>query len=69
VLVLTIVPIWVKVRRAVIEHVCFLISQKLLDANEISTVFFFNASLSFYVNSRYILLSLSLDIPNGGSSR
>jgi len=36
VLVLTVVPIWVKVGRAVVEHGCFLISQKLLDADDIS---------------------------------
>ena len=31
VLVLTIVPLWVKVGKAVVEHGCFLISQKLLN--------------------------------------
>jgi hypothetical protein len=36
VLVLTVVAIWVKVGRAVVEHGCFLISQKLLDADDIS---------------------------------
>jgi len=36
VLVLTVVPVWVKVGRAVVEHGCFLISQKLLDADDIS---------------------------------
>lgn len=35
VLVLTVAPPWVKVGRAVIEHCCFLISQKLLDGDEV----------------------------------
>ncbi|PPQ99633.1 hypothetical protein CVT24_005211, partial [Panaeolus cyanescens] len=36
VLVLTVVHPWVKVGRAVVEHCCFLISQKLLDGDETS---------------------------------
>lgn len=36
VLVLTVVPSWVKVGRAVIEHCCFLISQKLSDSDEVT---------------------------------
>ncbi|KAF8998676.1 armadillo-type protein [Cyathus striatus] len=36
VLILTVVPSSVKVGRAALEHCCFLISQKLLDADEIS---------------------------------
>ncbi|PPQ91330.1 hypothetical protein CVT25_003770 [Psilocybe cyanescens] len=36
VLILTVVPSWTKVGRAVIEHGCYLISQKLLDADEMS---------------------------------
>ncbi|KAF8904140.1 clathrin-coated vesicle protein [Gymnopilus junonius] len=36
VLVLTVGPSWVKVGRAVIEHCCFLISQKLSDSDEMS---------------------------------
>ena len=38
VLVLTIVPVWVKVGRPVVEHGCFLISQKLLDADDVSFI-------------------------------
>lgn len=34
VLILTVVPSWVKIGRPVLEHGCFLISQKLLDADE-----------------------------------
>jgi hypothetical protein len=47
VLVLTIVPVWVKVGRTVVEHGCFLISQKLLDADDVSSVLFFNGAVSF----------------------
>jgi hypothetical protein len=48
VLVLTIVPVWVKVGRAVVEHGCFLISQKLLDADDVSFFFlFFNGFVSY----------------------
>ncbi|KAF9474335.1 clathrin-coated vesicle protein [Pholiota conissans] len=36
VLVLTVVPSWVKVGRAVVEHGCYLIAQKLLDVDEAS---------------------------------
>jgi len=36
VLILTVVPSWVKIGRPVVEHGCFLISQKLLDADEAS---------------------------------
>ncbi|KDR82328.1 hypothetical protein GALMADRAFT_237575 [Galerina marginata CBS 339.88] len=36
VLVLTVVPLWVKIGREVVEHGCFLISQKLLDEDEVS---------------------------------
>ncbi|KAK0495924.1 clathrin-coated vesicle protein [Armillaria luteobubalina] len=36
VLILTVIPPTVKVGRAVLEHACFLISQKLLDADEAS---------------------------------
>ncbi|KAF8148271.1 clathrin-coated vesicle protein [Crassisporium funariophilum] len=36
VLILTVIPAWTKVGRAVVEHSCFLISQKLIDANELS---------------------------------
>ncbi|KAF8966949.1 clathrin-coated vesicle protein [Flammula alnicola] len=36
VLILTVVPPWVKVGRAAVEHGCYLISQKLLDADETS---------------------------------
>ena len=69
VLVLTIVPLWVKVGKAVVEHGCFLISQKLLDADEVSSIPFSPMALSlFNVNSRYPT-SLFLDIPNGGSLR
>lgn len=35
VLVLTIVPSWVRVGRAVVEHACFLISQKLADSDQV----------------------------------
>lgn len=35
VLVLTVVPSWVKVGRAAVEHACYLISQKLLDVDEV----------------------------------
>ena len=66
VLVLTIVPVWVKVGREVVEHECFLISQKLLDADDVSSIPFFNGSISFKYN---FTLSFSLDIPNGGSLR
>ena len=38
VLVLTVVPVWVKVGKAVVEHGCFLISQKLLDADDVSFI-------------------------------
>ena len=48
VLVLTIAPLWVKVGKAVVEHGCFLISQKLLDADDVSSILFFpNGSVSF----------------------
>ena len=40
VLVLTVVPIWVKVGRAVVEHGCFLITHKLLDADDVSSILF-----------------------------
>ncbi|KIM48466.1 hypothetical protein M413DRAFT_63181, partial [Hebeloma cylindrosporum] len=40
VLILTVVPSWVKIGRAVVEHGCFLISQKLLDADEASLLAF-----------------------------
>ena len=55
VLVLTIVPVWVKVGRTVVEHGCFLISQKLLDADDVSSIlsFFFNVKCK---NSHVILL-------------
>ncbi|CAA7266119.1 unnamed protein product [Cyclocybe aegerita] len=36
VLILTIIAPWVKIGRAVVEHACFLISQKLSDADETS---------------------------------
>ncbi|KAF4622079.1 hypothetical protein D9613_008980 [Agrocybe pediades] len=36
VLILTVVPAWVKVGQAVIEHACFLISQKLVEGDDIS---------------------------------
>lgn len=36
VLVMTVVPSWVKIGRPVIEHACYLISQKLLENNEVS---------------------------------
>jgi len=36
VLILTVTPSWVKIGRAVVEHACFLISQKLSDADEVS---------------------------------
>jgi len=36
VLILTVIPPFVKVGRVVIEHCCFLITQKLLDADEMS---------------------------------
>ena len=49
VLVLTIVPVWVKVGRAVVEHGCFLISQKLLDADDVIS----NAPSLLNVNSLY----------------
>jgi len=35
VLVMTVVPSWVRIGRAVIEHACYLISQKLLENNEV----------------------------------
>lgn len=38
VLVLTVVPSWVKVGRAAVEHACFLISQKLADVDEVRTL-------------------------------
>jgi hypothetical protein len=37
VLVMTVVPSWVRIGRAVIEHACYLISQKLLENNEVSS--------------------------------
>lgn len=39
VLVLTVVPPWVKVGRAAVEHACYLISQKLSDVDEVSAQF------------------------------
>ena len=53
VLVLTIVPVWVKVGRAVVEHGCFLISQKLMDADDVSFFFFFpmTSSHTYHSNS------------------
>ena len=48
VLVLTIVPVWVKVGRAVVEHGCFLISQKLLDADDVSSILFFSMAPSLF---------------------
>ena len=48
VLVLTIVPVWVKVGRTVVEHGCFLISQKLLDADDVSSVLFFSMAPSLF---------------------
>jgi len=36
VLVLTVVTAWVKIGRAVVEHGCSLISQKLLEGDEVS---------------------------------
>ena len=36
VLVLTVVPAWVKVGRAAVEHACYLISQKLSGVDEVS---------------------------------
>jgi len=63
VLVLTIVPAWVKIGRAVVEHCCFLISQKLLDADDVSSIF------SFMVLSHLRLSPFFLDIPNSGSLR
>ena len=69
VLVLTIVPLWVKVGKAVVEHGCFLISQKLCDADDVSSILFFPMAPSLSnVISRYPT-SLFLDIPNGGSLR
>ena len=35
VLVLTVVPNWVKIGRPVVEHCCFLITQKLLDGDDV----------------------------------
>jgi len=35
VLILTVTPSWVKFGRQVIEHTCYLISQKLQDADEV----------------------------------
>lgn len=35
VLILTVTPIWVKIGKSVVEHACFLISQKLLDVDEV----------------------------------
>lgn len=37
VLILTVVPANVKIGQSVLEHCCFLISQKLLDASEVSS--------------------------------
>ena len=60
VLVLTIVPVWVKVGRAVVEHGCFLISQKLLDADDVSSNLLFSMAPSlFNVTSLSFSLSLS----------
>ena len=36
VLILTVIPATTKIGQAVLEHCCFLISQKLLDASEVS---------------------------------
>ena len=36
VLIMTVVPSWVRIGRAVIEHACYLISQKLLENTEVS---------------------------------
>ena len=48
VLVLTVVPVWVKIGRAVVEHGCFLISQKLLDVDDVSS--FFSVASSPYTH-------------------
>ena len=39
VLVLTVIPSWVKVGRAAVEHACYLISQKLSDVDEVGVQF------------------------------
>lgn len=36
VLILTVTPSWVKFGRQVVEHACYLISQKLQDGDEVS---------------------------------
>lgn len=41
VLVLTVIPSWVKVGRAVVEHACFLISQKLADSDQVCYAYLF----------------------------
>ncbi len=43
VLILTVIPPTVKVGRAVLEHACFLISQKLLDADEVRRACYYEA--------------------------
>ena len=66
VLVLTIVPVWVKIGRAVVEHSCFLISQKLLDADEVSSILVLMASSSFNLN---VLHLSGPGMPNGSPLR
>ena len=38
VLVLTVIPNWVKIGRPVVEHCCFLITQKLLEDEDVSII-------------------------------
>lgn len=38
VVVLTVIPNWVKIGRPVVEHFCFLITQKLLEDEDVSII-------------------------------
>jgi hypothetical protein len=55
VLVMTVVPSWVRVGRAVIEHACYLISQKLLENDEASN-FRLDCRIMLNLTSSYPLL-------------